>query len=113
MDPEADSKAGSGLNRDFLQHWGSRQMNRCALAHIEIDSVGGVAQIITGGGGVNWRQRCCRLVTGGVELIKVTLFTEEAAGNAKLGRKQQEHKNEKHSRSSNTRRIDHVPLGTD
>lgn len=111
MDPEADSKAGSGLNRDFLQHWGSRQMNRCALAHIEIDSVGGEAQIITGG--VNWRQRCCRLVTGGVELIKVTLFTEEAAGNAKLGRKQQEHKNEKHSRSSNTRRIDHVPLGTD
>lgn len=26
-------------------------MNRCALAHIEIDSVGGEAQIITGGGG--------------------------------------------------------------
>lgn len=50
MDPEADTKAGSGLNRDFLQHWGSRQMNRCALAHNEIDSVGGEAQIIAGGG---------------------------------------------------------------
>lgn len=68
-------------------------MNRCAPAHTKIDSLGEEAQIITGG--VKLRQRCCRLVTGGVKLIKVTLFTEKAAGKAKLGCKQQEHKNEK------------------
>lgn len=64
---------------------------RCIwLMVVQVDSIGREAQIITGR--VNWRKRYCRLVTGGVELIKVTLFTEEGAGKAKLGRKQQVHK---------------------